>query len=138
MVEKINKALGGVKGKNLAILGLTFKPNTDDMREAPSIAIIRNLQRRGGKIRAFDPAGMQEARKILKNIYYAKDAYDAAKGAHGLVIITEWNQFRNLNWSRMAELLKEPVVVDLRNIYEPKKMQALGFRYTCVGRQSPA
>jgi UDPglucose 6-dehydrogenase len=108
------------------------------MREAPSITIIRGLQRQGAKIRAFDPAGMKEARKLLKNIYYAKDAYDAASGAHGLVIITEWNQFRNLNWKLMAELLKEPVVVDLRNIYEPKKMQALGFRYTCVGRQNPA
>jgi UDPglucose 6-dehydrogenase len=138
MVAKINQALGGVKGKSLAILGLTFKPNTDDMREAPSIAIIRSLQRQGAKIRAFDPAGMKEARKMLKSIYYAKDAYDAANGAHGLVIITEWNQFRNLNWKRMAELLKEPVVVDLRNIYEPKKMQALGFHYTCVGRQTSA
>jgi UDPglucose 6-dehydrogenase len=138
MVAKINQALGGVKGKSLAILGLTFKPNTDDMREAPSIDIIRGLQRQGAKIRAFDPAGMKEARKMLKSIYYAKDAYDAANGAHGLVIITEWNQFRNLNWRRMAELLKEPVVVDLRNIYEPKKMQALGFLYTCVGRQTSA
>lgn len=136
MVEKINSALGGVKDKNLAILGLTFKPNTDDMREAPSITIIRGLQRQGAKIRAFDPAGMKEARKIFRSVYYAKDAYDAAEGAHGLVIITEWNQFRNLNWKRMAELLREPVVVDLRNIYEPEKMRGLGFRYTCVGRKS--
>ncbi len=136
MVDKIDQTLGGVQGKVVAILGLTFKPNTDDMRDAPSIAIIRGLQRQGAKIRAFDPAGMKEAQKILKSIYYAKDAYDAAQGAHGLVIITEWNQFRNLNWKRMAELLREPVVIDLRNIYEPRKMQGLGFRYTCVGRQS--
>jgi UDPglucose 6-dehydrogenase len=105
------------------------------MRDAPSVMIIRGLQRRGAKIRAFDPAGMEEARKVFRSVYYAKDAYDAARGAHGLVIITEWNQFRNLNWKRMAELLREPVVVDLRNIYEPEKMRALGFRYTCVGRK---
>jgi UDPglucose 6-dehydrogenase len=136
MVEKINQALGGVRGKSLAILGLTFKPNTDDMREAPSITIIRGLQKQGAKIRAFDPVGMEEAKKVLKSVHYAKDAYDAARGAHGLVIITEWNQFRNLNWKHMAEVLREPVVVDLRNIYEPKRMYELGFRYSCVGRQS--
>ena len=134
MIEKIDHALGGAKGKVVAVLGLTFKPNTDDMRDAPSISIIKGLQRRGAKIRAFDPAGIEEARRVLRGVNYANDAYDAATGADGLVIITEWNQFRNLNWRRMAELLREPVVVDLRNIYEPKKMQALGFRYTCVGR----
>ena len=135
MIEKIHKTLGGLEGKVIAILGLTFKPNTDDMREAPSIAIIRGLQRQGAEIRVFDPAGMKEARKIFRSVYYAKDAYDAAQGAHGLVIVTEWNQFRNLNWQRMAELLRKPVVVDLRNIYEPEKMRALGFRYACVGRR---
>jgi UDPglucose 6-dehydrogenase len=135
MVDKINHALGGVEGKTLAILGLTFKPNTDDMREAPSIDIVRGLQRQGAKIRAFDPAGMGGAKKILKKVHYAEDAYEAARGAHGLVIVTEWNQFRNLNWSRMSELLREPVVIDLRNIYEPKRMRGLGFRYACVGRQ---
>lgn len=134
MINKISQAVGGLEGKVLAILGLTFKPNTDDMREAPSVTIIRGLQRQGAKIRAFDPAGMKEARKVLRSVYYAKDAYDAAQGAHGLVIITEWNQFRNLNWQRMTELLKEPVVVDLRNIYEPEKMHSLGFRHVCVGR----
>ena len=134
MIEKIDHALGGAKGKVVGVLGLTFKPNTDDMRDAPSISIIRGLQRKGAKIRAFDPAGIEEARRILRGVHYANDAYDAATGANGLVIITEWNQFRNLNWTRMAELLREPVVVDLRNIYEPKRMQALGFRYTCVGR----
>jgi UDPglucose 6-dehydrogenase len=135
MIEKINNTIGGLEGKVIAILGLTFKPNTDDMREAPSITIIRGLQKQGSEIRVFDPAGMREARKIFRSVYYAKDAYDAARGAHCLVIITEWNQFRNLNWQRMAELLREPVVVDLRNIYEPAKMHALGFRYACVGRR---
>jgi UDPglucose 6-dehydrogenase len=134
MVAKIKQSLGGVRGKTLAILGLTFKPNTDDMREAPSITIIRALQKEGAQIRAFDPAGMGEAKKILRSVHYAKDAYDAARGSHGLVIITEWNQFRNLNWQLMAELLREPVVVDLRNIYEPDRMKKLGFRYSCVGR----
>jgi UDPglucose 6-dehydrogenase len=137
MIDKINRTLGGVKEKVLAILGLTFKPNTDDMREAPSISIIRGLQRQGAHIRVFDPAGMKEAKKILKSVYYAKDAYDAGKGAHCLVIITEWNQFRNLDWKRMAKVLAEPVVVDLRNIYEPEKMRRLGLHYTCVGRRSP-
>ena len=136
MVDKISQTLGGVRGKTLAILGLTFKPNTDDMREAPSITIIRSLQKQGARIRAFDPAGMEEAKKILKSVQYTKDAYEAARGAHGLVIITEWNQFRNLNWNRMAGLLREPVVVDLRNIYEPERMRDLGFRYSCVGRLS--
>ena len=136
MIEKISNTLGDLEGKVLAILGLTFKPNTDDMREAPSITIVRGLQRQGAKIRVFDPAGMKGARKIFRSVYYAKDAYDAALGAHGLIIVTEWNQFRNLNWQRMAELLQEPVVVDLRNIYEPEKMRRLGFRYACVGRQS--
>jgi len=135
MIEKINNTIGGLEGKVIAILGLTFKPNTDDMREAPSITIIKGLQRQGAEIKVFDPAGMREARQIFRSVYYAKDAYDAARGAHCLVIITEWNQFRNLNWQRMAELLREPVVVDLRNIYEPGKMRALGFRYTCVGRR---
>ncbi|MEJ2430207.1 MAG: UDP-glucose/GDP-mannose dehydrogenase family protein [Deltaproteobacteria bacterium] len=135
MIEKISNAIGGSEGKVIAILGLTFKPNTDDMREAPSITIIRGLQRQGAEIRVFDPAGMREARKIFRSVYYAKDAYDVARGAHCLVIITEWNQFRNLNWQRMTELLRDPVVVDLRNIYEPGKMRALGFRYTCVGRR---
>ena len=135
MIEKINNTIGGLEGKVIAILGLTFKPNTDDMRESPSITIIRGLQRQGAEIRVFDPAGMTEARKIFRSLYYAKDAYDAARGADCLVIITEWNQFRNLNWQRMAELLREPVVVDLRNIYEPEKMRALGFRYACVGRR---
>jgi UDPglucose 6-dehydrogenase len=138
MIEKIKQTLAGVQGKVLAILGLTFKPNTDDMREAPSITIIRSLQRQGAIIRAFDPAGMQEAKKILRGVYYAKDAYDAAKGANGLVLITEWNQFRGLDWKRMAKLLKEPVVIDLRNIYEPDKMRSHGFRYACVGRKSDA
>jgi UDPglucose 6-dehydrogenase len=134
MIDKIHQVLDGLKGKVLAILGLTFKPNTDDMREAPSITIIKGLQKQGAKIRAFDPVGMNQAKKIMKGIYYAKDAYDAAQGAQALVIVTEWNQFRNLDWKRMTELLRDPVVIDLRNIYEPERMQKLGFRYSCVGR----
>ena len=138
MVEKIVRAAGGVSGKILAVLGLTFKPNTDDLREAPSIPIIRGLQRRGATIRVFDPAGMGEARKMLRRVEYAGDAYEAARGAHALIIATEWNQFRNLNWERMKEFLREPVVVDLRNMYEPTRMKALGFRYACVGRKGSA
>jgi UDPglucose 6-dehydrogenase len=138
MVEKIVRAAGGVSGKILAVLGLTFKPNTDDLREAPSIPIIRGLQRRGATIRVFDPAGMGEARKMLRRVEYAGDAYEAARGAHALIIATEWNQFRNLNWERMKEFLREPVVVDLRNIYDPVRMKAMGFRYACVGRRGSA
>jgi UDPglucose 6-dehydrogenase len=138
MVEKIVRAAGGVSGKILAVLGLTFKPNTDDLREAPSIPIIRGLQRRGATIRVFDPAGMGEARKMLRRVEYAGDAYEAARDAHALIIVTEWNQFRNLSWERMKELLREPVVVDLRNIYDPVRMKAMGFRYACVGRKGSA
>jgi UDPglucose 6-dehydrogenase len=138
MVEKIVRAAGGVSGKILAVLGLTFKPNTDDMREAPSVPIIRGLQRHGATVRVFDPAGMGEARRMLRRVEYAGDAYEAARDAHALIIVTEWNQFRNLNWERIKELLQEPVVVDLRNIYEPARMQALGFRYACVGRRGSA
>ncbi|HYR03696.1 MAG TPA: UDP-glucose/GDP-mannose dehydrogenase family protein [Syntrophobacteria bacterium] len=138
MVEKIVRAAGGVSGKILAVLGLTFKPNTDDLREAPSIPIIRGLQRRGATVRVFDPAGMGEARKMLRRVEYAGDAYEAARGAHALIIATEWNQFRNLNWERMKEFLREPVVVDLRNIYDPVRMKAMGFRYACVGRRGSA
>ena len=138
MVEKIVRAAGGVSGKTVAVLGLTFKPNTDDMRDAPSIPIIRGLQRRGATIRVFDPAGMDEARKMLRRVEYAVDTYEAAREAHALILVTEWNQFRNLDWERMRELLREPVVVDLRNMYEPTRMKALGFRYACVGRKGSA
>jgi len=135
MVDKIVGALGGdVKDKTIGILGLTFKPNTDDMRDSPTIAIIQGLQERAAKIRAFDPAGMERAREVLQDVDYKKDLYAVADGADALVLATEWNEFRNIDWDRVKDLLKRLVVVDLRNIYQPVRMRALGFEYTSVGR----
>jgi UDPglucose 6-dehydrogenase len=133
MAEKIARAFGGVKGKTIAILGLTFKPNTDDMRDAPSLVIIPNLAEKGARIRAFDPEGGHEAEKLL-NIELCKDAYDALDGADGVVILTEWNEFRALDLPRVKSLLKTPLMVDLRNIYRPAQMAAAGFDYVSVGR----
>jgi UDPglucose 6-dehydrogenase len=137
MAEKIDKAFGGVKGKTVAILGLTFKPNTDDMRDAPSLVIVPDLAARGATIRAFDPEGAREARKLL-NIELCKDAYDAIAGADGVVILTEWNEFRALDMARVKTLLKRPLMVDLRNIYLPAQMAAAGFTYVSVGRATAA
>lgn len=135
MAERIAAACGGsVKGKTMAILGLTFKPNTDDLREAPSLTIIPALQHRGARIRAYDPAGMEEARRHLHDIQWCEDAYAAMDGADALTILTEWNEFRGLDLERMKQLLRTPVVVDLRNIYKPQEMEAAGFRYSCLGR----
>jgi len=133
MAEKIDRAFGGVSGKSIAILGLTFKPNTDDMRDAPSLVIVPWLQDKGAKVRAFDPQGAKEAHKLL-NIELCKDAYDALDGADGVVILTEWNEFRALDMTRMTALLKRPLMVDLRNIYNPAQMAAAGFTYVSVGR----
>jgi UDPglucose 6-dehydrogenase len=135
MVIKIQEALGSLRGKKIAVLGLAFKPNTDDMREAPALDIIPALQKAGAKIRAFDPKAMENARALLYNIEYAKNPYDAAKGSDALVILTEWNQFRNLDLPRLRALLKNPVFIDLRNVYEPAKMEQAGFVYRAVGRQ---
>jgi UDPglucose 6-dehydrogenase len=134
MVDKIARAVGGLKGRTIACLGLSFKPNTSDTRDSPAIRIIQTLLKGGARIRAFDPVAMPEARQALPEIEYAEDAYDAARGCDALVIATEWNQFRSLDWERMKKVLKSPVVVDLRNVYEPDQMKALGIRYTGVGR----
>jgi UDPglucose 6-dehydrogenase len=138
MAAKIIAACGGsVADKTIAVLGLTFKPNTDDMREAPSLAIIPALQAAGAHIRAFDPEGMKEAAKLLQRITWCADAYEAMQGADALVVLTEWNEFRALNTERMRALLRTPVVVDLRNVYNPADMVAAGFHYTSVGRPTP-
>jgi len=115
-------------------LGLAFKPNTDDMREASSISIIQGLQARGARIKAYDPEAMEEAQKIFKDVIYCKGPYEVAEGSHALVLITEWNQFRLLDFERIKGLLLEPVLIDLRNVYEPLHMRELGFRYCGVGR----
>lgn len=136
MVEKIEKEVGSFKGKQIGILGLSFKPNTDDMREAPSISIIRALQERGAKVIAHDPAAMEEAKKVLKGVTYASDPYEVAEGSDAIILMTEWNPFRNLDLDQIKKKLKTPVFIDLRNVYEPKKMAALGFKYASVGRPS--
>lgn len=134
MVEKIKNGLGGVQGKRIGFLGITFKPNTDDIRESPAIKIIKKLIKEGARICAYDPAGMSAAREELPDIEYAKDMYEVAKDSDAIVIATEWNQFRFLDWDRLRGLLKSPIVFDLKNIYEPDKMKKRGFTYYCVGR----
>lgn len=134
MIKKIRDAIGTLKNKTIAILGLSFKPNTDDIREAPSLNIIKKLLKEGAKIKAYDPVSMKGANSILPDITYCKDPYEAVKGANALVVVTEWNQFRNLELDRLKRLLKEPYFFDLRNIYEPQKLKAKGFKYFSVGR----
>jgi UDPglucose 6-dehydrogenase len=133
MADKIADAFGDLKGKTVAVLGLTFKPNTDDMRDAPSLVIVPKLQEKGARIRAYDPEGTAEARKLL-GIETCKDAYEAIDGADGVVILTEWNEFRALDLARVKSLLKRPLMVDLRNIYRPAMMEEAGFTYVSVGR----
>jgi UDPglucose 6-dehydrogenase len=135
MAAKVIDALGNdLAGKTIGVLGLTFKPNTDDMREAPSLEIIPALQAKGAAVQAFDPEG-QEARQLLRDVAFKAGAYDAAEGADCLVILTEWDQFRALDLDRVKGLMRAPVVVDLRNIYRPAEMRARGFRYFSLGRR---
>ena len=135
MLEKIKKGVGDLKGRNIAVLGLSFKPNTNDMREAPSIFIIEKLLKEKAKVKAFDPIAMEDAKAVFHDkIKYAKGPYDCVKGADAVVIMTEWNEFRNLELLKIKTLLKTPNFFDLRNIYEPEKMKRLGFKYFCVGR----
>ncbi len=135
MARKVIAACGGsVRGNTIAVLGLTFKPNTDDMREAPSIALITALQDAGAKVRAYDPEGMKQARGALENVEYAEHAYACADGADALVIATEWDEFRALDLARIKSLLKRPILVDLRNIYRPQDMAERGFTYVGIGR----
>ena len=139
MAQKVIEHCGGsVQGRQIAVLGLTFKPNTDDMREAPSLQIVPTLQEAGATIRAFDPEGMEEAKKRLSDVVWCEDAYQAIDGADVLVIITEWNEFRALDLDRVRESMRRPVIVDLRNIYDPELMRSAGFDYTSIGRAKPA
>jgi UDPglucose 6-dehydrogenase len=134
MIPKIEALVGDLKGKKIGVLGLSFKPETDDMRESPAIEIVHTMIKRGATVRAFDPVAMDEAKHFLNGIEYASDEYDAINGADALVIITEWNQFRALDMEKVKQLLKSPKIADLRNIYEPSDMRALGFDYVGVGR----
>jgi UDPglucose 6-dehydrogenase len=134
MAQRIADICGGVAGKTLAILGLTFKPNTDDLREAPSLTIIPELIARGARIRAYDPEGLAEAQQQLPGIQCCDSAYEASTGADAAVILTEWNEFRALDLSRLKALMRRPTLIDLRNIYDPRELSRAGFAYHCVGR----
>ena len=135
MGHRVADALGGsVAGKTVAVLGLSFKPNTDDMREAPSIDLVTALLRAGATVRAYDPAGMDQAKKVLCGVVYCDGPYSCAQDAHALVIITEWEQFRALDLDRLKTVMKQPVLIDLRNVYRPAEMEQLGFVYDSVGR----
>jgi len=135
MADKIIQACGGsVEGKTIAILGLTFKPNTDDMRASPSLDIIRVLQHAGALVRAYDPEGMDEAKKMLNDVVWCDDAYQTMENADALTIITEWNPFRALDLDRVKRLLKNAIMIDLRNIYNPDEMAVAGFKYISIGR----
>ena len=139
MVEHIAAALGeSVAGKTVAALGLTFKPNTDDMRDAPSLVILPELVKRGAKVQAHDPVGMDEAKKLMPDLAYREDAYDAIAGADALVILTEWNSYRALDLKRIKTIMRSPNIVDLRNIYRPDEVAQLGFRYASLGRPQRA
>ena len=134
MIQKIAAAAGPLAGRTAAVLGLSFKPETDDIRASPALSVISDLVAAGVSVRAFDPAAMANAKSVFPDLYYAKDAYDCAEGADVLVLATEWNEFRALDFGRLARLMKTKTVVDLRNIYEPRELKAAGWRYTGVGR----
>ncbi|HUG62160.1 MAG TPA: UDP-glucose/GDP-mannose dehydrogenase family protein [Methylomirabilota bacterium] len=139
MARKVISALGGeVRGRKVAVLGLTFKPNTDDMREAPSLSIIQVLQDAGAEIAAYDPEGMASARTMTENVAFGDSAYDIADGAEAMVIVTEWDAFRALDFKRLAAIMKTPVLVDLRNVYHREEVEKYGFRYTGIGRAANA
>lgn len=133
-VQKAIKTCGDVKGKTIGVLGLSFKPNTDDMREAPSVKIINALQKAGAKIKAYDPQAQENASQLVKNVVFCKDPYEVAKDADALLTITEWNEFRQIDLSKIKKLMKNPILIDGRNIYEPERMKELGFVYQSIGR----
>jgi UDPglucose 6-dehydrogenase len=135
MIEKVEQALGGsIAGKTIGFLGLSFKPNTDDIRESPALPIVQALVDGGAAVRAFDPEAMPACKPLFPTLVYTRDAYEAAEGADAVVIATEWNQFRKLDLDRLRKLVREPLVIDLRNLYEPETMAAEGFRYVSIGR----
>lgn len=134
IIERVRRLVPQLEGKTIAILGLAFKPETDDIREAPALKIIEDLLSGGAKVRAYDPAAIETARRILPGIEYCEDEYEAARGSDVLVVVTEWNQFRRLDMLRLKEVMREPNIVDLRNIYEPETMRSEGFNYLGMGR----
>ena len=134
LVDKLHDILGTLRGQTIGVLGLSFKPNTDDMREAPSITVINALQKKGAHVKAYDPAAVPRAKRVLPDVRMQRDAYAVARGADALIVVTEWNEFRQLDMVKIKKLMKRPVLIDGRNIYEPEEMKALGFVYRGVGR----
>jgi UDPglucose 6-dehydrogenase len=134
VVERIREAVGGLQGKTVGLLGLSFKPNTNDVREAPALLIAERLMAEGATVRAYDPAALEESTRLLPGLIPCHDAYDAATDADALVLVTEWNQFRNLDLARLKMALRQPLFIDLRNVYEPARVAAAGFRYLSIGR----
>ena len=134
IVKKTEKILKNVKGKTIGFLGLSFKPDTDDMRDAPSVVIINKLVEKGAKVKVFDPIAMENAKKIIKGVEFCKDPYETAKGSEILIVVTEWNEFRQIDLKKVGNLMKEKVIIDGRNIYDPEKVKELGFTYVGVGR----
>jgi UDPglucose 6-dehydrogenase len=137
MVQKVVRAVGDLTGKTIGVLGLSFKPRTDDVREAPALYVVQRLQEEGARIRAYDPVAMSNAGHVVRQVEFCDDAYTVCQGSDALVFMTEWNEFRELDMARIKGLLKEPVIVDTRNIYDPEEMENLGFRYVGVGRGKP-
>jgi len=134
VIQKLREILGNFRGKTIGLLGLSFKPNTDDMRDAPSIEIVHMLQHEGAQIKVYDPVASDNAKKILNNVIYCDNPYTVAEGADALILVTEWNEFKQLDMGRIAKSMRQPVLFDGRNIYEPEKMRALGFTYRGIGR----
>lgn len=134
VVEKAEKLLGDLEGKKIGILGLAFKPNTDDMRFAPSIEIVEWLRQKGAEITAYDPQSMEKAKKIITGITFSEDSYTVTKEADLLIVITDWNEFKELDFNKIKENMKSYNIIDARNIYDPEKMKSLGFKYIGVGR----
>jgi UDPglucose 6-dehydrogenase len=134
VVKHTSEMVGGLKGKTIGLFGLAFKPNTDDMREAPSIDIVQHLTEAGAKVRAYDPVAMEVARPLLPDIEMFTDPYEMAKGCDGVIVVTEWNEFKQLDLDQLKSLLKKPVIVDGRNVYDPERMKAMGFAYRGIGR----
>jgi UDPglucose 6-dehydrogenase len=134
VVEKLREVLGALRDQTIGVLGLSYKPNTDDVREAPSIDVIQNLLQKGARVRVYDPKAMPTMQRQLNSIQYCRDPYELATGADGLMIVTEWDEFRSLDLDRIKKVMRRPVMVDGRNLYDPKTMRELGFVYRGVGR----
>jgi UDPglucose 6-dehydrogenase len=134
LIQKLRDILGGFRGKTIGLLGLAFKPDTDDMRDAPSISIVHMLQHEGATVKAYDPEAQETARRCLENVVFCETPYQVAEGADGLILVTEWNEFKQLDMARVKASMRQPVLIDGRNIYDPKRMVEIGFTYRGMGR----